>query len=160
MIWKISGCVRRSLRRSALKMPEEERQRLLRKHHMGSFKIRVPQCRPQYTIVLIIGTPKKVPLILGNTHITLNHDELASHKHQKSQPPHAKLQSLEATLFGFFDLHTEMCAGYEDHEGHENQARLHDCKAVGGVQCSKVAASKWFQVLSFLQVLCTQQPLC
>ena len=29
-------------------------------------KIGGPQYRPQYTIVLIIGTPKKVPLILGN----------------------------------------------------------------------------------------------
>ena len=28
------------------------------------------QYRPQYTIVLIIGTPKKVPLILGNPHIS------------------------------------------------------------------------------------------
>ena len=36
-------------------------------------KIRVPQYRPQYTIVLIIGTPKEVPLIWGNPHIpTLN----------------------------------------------------------------------------------------
>ena len=32
-------------------------------------KIRGPQYRPQYIIVLIIGTPKKVPLILGNPHI-------------------------------------------------------------------------------------------
>ena len=29
-------------------------------------KIRIPQYRPQYTIALIIGTPKRVPLILGN----------------------------------------------------------------------------------------------
>ena len=28
-----------------------------------------PQYRPQNTIILIIGTPKKVPLILGTTHI-------------------------------------------------------------------------------------------
>ena len=28
--------------------------------------MRGPQYRPQYTIVLIIGTPKTVPLILGN----------------------------------------------------------------------------------------------
>ena len=28
-----------------------------------------PQYRPQYTIILIIGTPKRVPLILGNPHI-------------------------------------------------------------------------------------------
>ena len=27
------------------------------------------QYRPQYTIVLVIGTPKKVRLILGNSHI-------------------------------------------------------------------------------------------
>ena len=26
------------------------------------------QCRPQYTIILIMGTPKMVPLILGNPH--------------------------------------------------------------------------------------------
>ena len=33
----------------------------------GSFpKIGEPQYRPQNTIVLIIGTPKRVPLILGN----------------------------------------------------------------------------------------------
>ena len=31
-------------------------------------KIREPQYRPQNTIVLNIGTPKKVPLILGNPH--------------------------------------------------------------------------------------------
>ena len=30
---------------------------------------RGPQYEPHYTIVLIIGTPKKVPLILGNPHI-------------------------------------------------------------------------------------------
>ena len=30
-----------------------------------------PQHRPQYTIVLIMGTPKMVPLILGNPHIDL-----------------------------------------------------------------------------------------
>ena len=30
---------------------------------------RGPQYRPQNTIILIIGTPKKVPLILGNRHI-------------------------------------------------------------------------------------------
>ena len=35
-------------------------------------KIRVPQYRPQYTIVLIIGIPKKVPLILGNHLMVLN----------------------------------------------------------------------------------------
>ena len=32
-------------------------------------KIRVPQYRPQYIIVLIMGTPNKVPLIVGNPHI-------------------------------------------------------------------------------------------
>ena len=31
-------------------------------------KIRGPQYRPQNTIILNIGTPKKVPLILGNPH--------------------------------------------------------------------------------------------
>ena len=31
-------------------------------------KIRAPQYRPQYTIVLVIGIPKKVPLSLGNPH--------------------------------------------------------------------------------------------
>ena len=30
---------------------------------------RGPQYEPHYTIVLIIGTPKKVPLILGNPHV-------------------------------------------------------------------------------------------
>ena len=35
---------------------------------VGSFpKIRVPQYRPQYTIVLIIGTPKKVPFPNSST---------------------------------------------------------------------------------------------
>ena len=32
-------------------------------------KIRGPQYRPQHTIVLIIGTPKTVPLMLGNPHV-------------------------------------------------------------------------------------------
>ena len=32
-------------------------------------KIGGPQYRPQNTIVLNMGTPKKVPLILGNPHI-------------------------------------------------------------------------------------------
>ena len=32
-------------------------------------KIRGPQYRPQNIIVLIIGTPKRVPLILGNPHL-------------------------------------------------------------------------------------------
>ena len=37
------------------------------KIHMGvSPKIRVHQHRPQNTIVLVLGTPQKVPLILGN----------------------------------------------------------------------------------------------
>ena len=31
--------------------------------------MRGPQCRPQNTIVLIVGTPKKVPIILGNPHM-------------------------------------------------------------------------------------------
>ena len=36
---------------------------------MGEFpKIRGPQYRPPNTIILIIGTPRKVPLILGNYH--------------------------------------------------------------------------------------------
>ena len=35
-------------------------------------QIRVPQYRPQYTIVLIIGIPTKVPLILGNRLMVLN----------------------------------------------------------------------------------------
>ena len=30
---------------------------------------RGPQYRPQYTVILILGTPKKVALILGNCHI-------------------------------------------------------------------------------------------
>ena len=34
---------------------------------------RGPQFRPQNTIVLIIGTPKMVPLILGNPQIMLEH---------------------------------------------------------------------------------------
>ena len=34
--------------------------------HMVVPKIRGPQYRPQNTIILIMGTPKKVPLILGN----------------------------------------------------------------------------------------------
>ena len=33
-------------------------------------KIGGPPYRPQYIMVLIIGTPKMVPLILGNSHIT------------------------------------------------------------------------------------------
>ena len=32
-------------------------------------KIGGPQCRPQYTIILIMGTPEEVPVILGNYHI-------------------------------------------------------------------------------------------
>ena len=36
-------------------------------------KKRKPQYRPQNTIVLIIGTPKMVPIILGNPHMTLCH---------------------------------------------------------------------------------------
>ena len=32
-------------------------------------KIRGPQYRPQYTIILIMGKPNKVPLILGNLHL-------------------------------------------------------------------------------------------
>ena len=41
--------------------------------HIWKFpKIRGPQYRPQYTIVLIMGTPKKVPLILGNYHLLPN----------------------------------------------------------------------------------------
>ena len=32
-------------------------------------KIKVPQYRPQYIIVLIMGTTKRVPLILGNPYI-------------------------------------------------------------------------------------------
>ena len=40
------------------------------KSRHGSFpRIGGPQYRPQHTIVLIIGTPKIVPLILGNPHI-------------------------------------------------------------------------------------------
>ena len=35
----------------------------------GFPKIGGPQCRPQYTIILIIGTPKIVPIILGNPHL-------------------------------------------------------------------------------------------
>ena len=40
--------------------------------------MRGPQYRPQYTIVLIVGTPKKVSLILGNPHFEkLRHVNLA-----------------------------------------------------------------------------------
>ena len=35
----------------------------------GVGKIRVPQYRVQNTIVLIMGTPKMVPIILGNPQI-------------------------------------------------------------------------------------------
>ena len=36
----------------------------------GTFpKLGEPQYRPQYIIVLIMGTSKKVPLILGNPHL-------------------------------------------------------------------------------------------
>ena len=34
-------------------------------------KTRVPQYRPQYTIILNMGTPKKVPLIFGNSHASV-----------------------------------------------------------------------------------------
>ena len=32
-------------------------------------QIRGPQCRPQYILILIMGTPKMVPLNLGNPQI-------------------------------------------------------------------------------------------
>ena len=35
----------------------------------GSHEIREPQYRPHNTMILIMGTPKKVPLILGNPHM-------------------------------------------------------------------------------------------
>ena len=38
---------------------------------MVVFLNRGPQYEPQNTIVLIMGTPKKVPLILGNPHIEM-----------------------------------------------------------------------------------------
>ena len=41
----------------------------LTKAQMVVSQNRGPQCRPQNTIILIIGTPKKVPLILGNPKI-------------------------------------------------------------------------------------------
>ena len=34
-------------------------------------KIRGPQYRPKNTIILFIGTPKKVPPILGNHHVSV-----------------------------------------------------------------------------------------
>ena len=34
-------------------------------------QIRGPQCRASNTLILTIGTPKMVPLILGDPHITL-----------------------------------------------------------------------------------------
>ena len=44
---------------------------LLLEEYMVVSQIRGPQSRPQYTIVLIIGPPpKKVPLIVGNPHIS------------------------------------------------------------------------------------------
>ena len=38
--------------------------------YMVVSQIRKPQYRPQYTIVLIMGTPKMAPLIVGNPHIS------------------------------------------------------------------------------------------
>ena len=34
-----------------------------------------PQYRPQYSILLILGTPKMVPLILGNPHLKLHREK-------------------------------------------------------------------------------------
>ena len=46
---------------------------------------RGPQYRPQNTIILIIGTPKKVPLILGNPQVPLGR----LRKPQRGAPPPA-----------------------------------------------------------------------
>ena len=35
--------------------------------------------RPQYTMILIVGTPKKEPLICSNSHLTLQRIMLMSH---------------------------------------------------------------------------------
>ena len=39
-------------------------------YYMVDSQNRGPQCRPQYTIILIIGTPKMIPIILGNPQIS------------------------------------------------------------------------------------------
>ena len=50
----------------------------MKEKHIGVFKVRAvislnrePQYKPQNTIGLIMGTPKRVPMILGNTHVCL-----------------------------------------------------------------------------------------
>ena len=57
------------------------------------------QYRPQDTITLIIGTPKKVPLILGNPHIYPHERHMESQEEPKADKG---ADSDEETLgFGF-----------------------------------------------------------
>ena len=42
---------------------------LISVHYLVASQIRVPQYRPRSTMTLIMGTPNKVPLILGNPYL-------------------------------------------------------------------------------------------
>ena len=42
---------------------------------------RGPQYRPQNTIRLIMGTPKRVPLILGKYHVAADEESQAARRH-------------------------------------------------------------------------------
>ena len=56
-------------------------------HGFGTVpKLGEPQYRPQYIIVLIMGAPKKVPLILGNPHLGLRVFTCRASKHQAGSP--------------------------------------------------------------------------
>ena len=46
----------------------------------GQCGILGPQHRPQYVIILVMGTPKQGPRIVGNSHVTLNPSMLATGK--------------------------------------------------------------------------------
>ena len=60
---------------------------------LGSFpKKRGTQYRPQNTIILIIGTPKKVPLILGKLHL------VSSQEAMKDMPKFIRVKPVEGVL--------------------------------------------------------------
>ena len=56
----------------------------------GVSQNRAPQYRPQNIIILIIGTPKKVPLILGNPHM----ESLNIHGSMTSMAPMKSFETL------------------------------------------------------------------
>ena len=57
----------------------------IRANYMVVSQIRRPQYRPQNTIVLIMGSSKKVPIILGNPHICMSTYE-CYHGHSLGAP--------------------------------------------------------------------------